>query len=106
MKRRRFLAAMAATVIETRVLTVSSRVVPADGETIVEVTVDLGAAAAVVASIEREGAGNWIGPAAVSGDVLRRHLRAPDEPGSARIDVQLDGMPLRVRPRIRFERDA
>ncbi len=90
------------TVTETRALAVSTRMAPADGKTIVEVTVDLGAAAALTASIEREGAGTWVGPATVSGDLLRRQLRAPEEAGSARIDVELDGVALRVRPRVRF----
>jgi hypothetical protein len=91
------------TVTETKTLTVSTRVAPADGETIVDVTVDMNAAGAMAASIEREGAGTWVGPATASEGLLRRQLRAPAQAGSARIEVQLDGVALRVRPRIRFE---
>jgi hypothetical protein len=91
------------TVTETRALLVSARVAPADGETIVDVAVDLDAAGVDSASIEREGAGTWVGLATVSDGLLRRQLRAPAEAGSTRIEVQLDGVALRVRPRIRFE---
>jgi hypothetical protein len=91
-----------ATIIEPRVTGLSARVAPADGETIVDVTVDLDLAAATTASIEREGAGSWVGPATVTDGLLRRQLRAPDSAASARIAVQLDGVALRVRPRVRF----
>jgi hypothetical protein len=96
-------AATYTTVTETKALTVSQRVAPADGETLVEVTVDLTAAGATTASIEREGAGTWTGAPTLADGILRRQLRAPDGPGSARIEVELDGVALRVRPRIRFE---
>lgn len=91
-------------VTEPQVLTVSSRVVPADGETIVDVTVDLAAGHAATASIERQGAGTWLGPATISGGLLQRRLRAPEEAGSARIEARLDGVVLHVRPRVRFEK--
>jgi FG-GAP-like repeat len=92
-----------ATVTETKALTVSSRVAPADGETVVDVVVDLDAIGATSASIEREGAGTWVGPATLADGMLHRGLRAPANAGSARIEVRLDAVALRVRPRIRFE---
>jgi hypothetical protein len=93
------------TVIEPKALAISARVAPADGQSLVDVTVDLDAAHAASASIEREGAGTWTGVATASGGTLHRQLRAPVNPGSARIDVQLDGVGLRVRPRVRFEKN-
>src|SRR5262249_17011745 len=84
------------TVTEAKAVAVSARVAPADGQTLVDVTVDLDAAGVAHASIEREGAGTWVGPATASGSLLHRRLRAPEETGSARIDVQLDGTALHV----------
>lgn len=93
-----------ATVVEPRVLTVGPRVLPADGRSRVEVVVDVGAAGARGAVIERSGAGTWEGPAlAGPSGTLRRTLVAPSTAGQARIEVRLDDVPLVVRPRVRFE---
>ena len=62
-------------------------------------------AAATTASIERTGAGTWVGPTTVSGGLVqRRPLRAPDEAGvlgSYRRSTRRTSA-LRVRPRVRF----
>lgn len=91
------------TVVEPRALAVEPRVAPADGSARVEVVVDLAAAGAREASIGCSGACAWAGEATRDGaGRLRRWLVAPTAPGSARVEVALDGVPMAVRPRVRF----
>ncbi len=91
-------------VMEPRVLSVASRVMPADGMARVEVVADPTAAGARTADIGCSGACAWEGPAVIGSDgKLHRFLHAPTVPGVARIELSLDGTPLRVRPRVRFE---
>ena len=92
------------TVTEPRVLQLGQRVLHAGGQASVEVLVDPQAAGTDVVSLERLGAGSWAGPLAKRPDgLLSRTLVAPAAPGVARIVVQLQNVPLRVRPRVRFE---
>ncbi len=89
---------------EPRALSVSRRVVAADGTGQVDVVLDPAAAGASDASVDVEGAGTWAGPLAPGSDgKLHRTLLAPPTPGSARIVATFGGKPLRVRPRVRFE---
>lgn len=90
-------------VVEPRALTVTPRVTAADGASTAEVVVDVAAAGARAATIECSGACAWTGASTLD-DVGRLHrtLRAPSVAGSARIVVSLDGVALRVRPRVRF----
>lgn len=93
-----------ARIIEPRALEVSPRLAPADGTSRIEVVADPASIGAREARIERSGVGTWAGDATLGEDGrLRRTLVAPEQPGSARIEVRFDGKPLRVRPRIRFE---
>ena len=93
-----------ATLEEPRVLTVAQRIAPADGQTLVDVVLDPAAAGATAATVDVTGAGTWQGPLAAGADgKLHRQLLAPKAPGTARIAASLDGKPLLVRPRIRFE---
>jgi hypothetical protein len=92
-----------ATITEPRVLVVSTRIAPADGATQVVVTVDPSLVGATAVTIDRDGAGTWSGPATQAPDgTWTRSLVAPAQPGSARIRVALDNVPLLVRPRVRF----
>lgn len=92
-----------AVAVEPQVLTVSSRVAPADGRSRVEVAVDADAAGASGFTLSRSGAGEWDGPGATGPDGrFRRALVAPASAGEARIELSLDGVALRVRPLIRF----
>lgn len=92
-----------ATIEEPRVLTVSRRLAPADGEAVVEVRAAPGLVGATKVAIEREGAGSWQGAATQEADgTWVRRLVAPAEAGEARIVLSLDGEALRVRPRVRF----
>ena len=69
-----------------------------------DVAVDLKAAGATAATVELTGSGSWKGPAALQADgKLHRTLIAAATPGSARIQVRLDGAALLVRPRVRYE---
>lgn len=93
-----------AEVTEPRALTVSSRVVRADGASLVEVTAVPSLAGATQAVLECSGACGWDGPAVTDASgTVRRALRAPSTPGEARLQLRLDGVALRVRPRVRFE---
>ena len=90
-------------VVEPAALTVAPRVAPADGSARVEVVVDPMAAGARTAAIECRGDCTWTGPTTTDADGrLHRWLQAPAAPGSARVEVALDGVPLAVRPRVRF----
>lgn len=91
-------------VIEPRALTVSSRVTRADGASLVEVTARPSLAGATRAVVACSGACAWDGPAVTDAEgSVRRALRAPSTPGEARLTLRLDGVALRVRPRVRFE---
>ncbi|MFO0623989.1 MAG: CRTAC1 family protein [Polyangiales bacterium] len=91
-------------VVEPRVLTLSSRVARADGAARVEITVMPALAGAAAVALECVGACAWDGPAVTdAGGAVRRALRAPTVPGEARVEVRLEGVALRVRPRVRFE---
>ncbi len=93
-----------ATVTEPRAVTVSTRVAPADGHSTVEVMVDPAAVGAAVATIEGGAPGEWAGPPSTDErGCIHRTLRASSVRGSARVVVTLDGVALRVRPRVRFE---
>ncbi|MEZ4268844.1 MAG: CRTAC1 family protein [Myxococcota bacterium] len=46
------------------------------------------------------GGGSFDGPAVADGGGWRRGLVAPEDPGSTVVEVLIDGVPLRVRPRI------
>lgn len=87
---------------EPAAVTLSRRVVAADGESAVEVTVDPRALGAATATIERAGRGRWGGEATVDALGVHRVLLAPSQPGEARITVSLDGRALRVLPRVVF----
>lgn len=90
-------------VVEPQVLSVSARAAPADGHSRVEVVVDMDAVGARGVSIECRGECAWTGPAtADTAGRIHRWLRAPTTAGSARVEVSLDGVPLAVRPRVRF----
>ncbi len=93
-----------ATVVEPAALSVSARVLPADGVGRVEVVVDPGAAGASTAIVDCVGACAWEGPPSADDQGrLHRTLRAPTARGHARVAASFDGRPLLVRPRVRFE---
>ena len=90
-------------VTEPEVLRVSARVAPADGATTLDVAVAPQLVGETTATIERTGAGDWTGPAALGADgALHRTLRAPASPGAARIVVSVGPAALAVRPRVMF----
>ena len=92
------------TITEPQVLAVAPRFGPANGTAEFDVAVDLKAAGAAAATVELVGSGSWKGPAALQADgKLHRTLIAAATPGSARIQVRLDGAALLVRPRVRYE---
>lgn len=92
-----------ATVTEPRVLTVSTRVAPADGKTLITVDVDPAIVGASTFEIALDGAGSWASPLAQRSDgTWTRALVAPAQPGTARLTLSLDGKALTVRPRLRF----
>lgn len=93
-------------VAEPPLVSVTPRVVPADGTALVDVVVvpsderglRLGAGRAI--AIEADG-GVFTGPVVDEGDgSYRRTLRAPAAPGRIAIAVTIDGTPLLVRPRV------
>ena len=89
---------------EPRVVEVQQRVLPANGQTTLDVILDPKAANTTNLSLELQGAGTWSGPLTPLPDGrLSRTLVAPSQPGTARIVVRLDGAPLHVRPRIFFQ---
>ena len=91
------------TASEPAVLTVSPRVLPADGRATAEVVVDPRAAGASRVALALEGPAVWAGEARTdAAGRLHRTLRAPATPGEARVSVSLDGTALRVRPRVIF----
>ena len=91
-------------VSEPAVLTVSPRVLRADGAGRVTVRLDGSAAGARAASVTCEGDCVWEGAATrdATGAELRV-LRAPTRAGEARVGAVLDGATLTVRARVRFE---
>ena len=89
-------------IVEPEAVTLSRRVVIADGVSVVEVSVDPTALGGGDVRIEQTGRGAWTGDAAVDGARIRRVLRAPSQPGEARIVVSVGGRALRVRPRVIF----
>lgn len=93
-----------ATIVEPAALTLSTRVAAADGSSQVEVIADPRAVGASAVNLLCEGVCAWIGPATV--DAQGRHHRAlvaPASAGFSRVGLALDGVPLRVRPRVRWE---
>jgi hypothetical protein len=94
------------TIVEPRALSVGSRTAPADGRSRVEVVADPKAMGASVAAVDCDGCA-WDGAGTVDGaGALHRFLIAPAAPASVRIVARFDGVPLAVRPRIRFEAAA
>lgn len=89
-------------IVEPLVLAVSRRTASADGVGTIEVEVDLAAAHASTATIESDGPGRWSGPPRLEDNRVRRTFVAPSSPGVARIVVALDGVALKVRPRLLF----
>ncbi len=89
-------------------ITPSSRRVAADGASLVTVAVrpfdESGVPRSTTVSIESTSpAASWQGPAQTdAAGVVTRVLRAPAEPGSAVIQVTVDGVAWRVRPRVWF----
>lgn len=89
-------------------ITPASRRVAADGASLVTVAVrpvdESGAPRTARVTIESTSpAVRWQGPAqADAAGVVTRVLRAPDAPGSAVVQVTVDGVPWRVRPRVWF----
>lgn len=89
-------------IVEPEAVTLSRRVVSADGVSTVEVSVDPTALGGGAVRIERTGGGAWVGDSAVDGARTRRVLCAPSQPGEARIAVSVGGRAMRVRPRVIF----
>ncbi len=89
-------------IAEPEVVTLSRRVVSADGASTVDVTVRPQMLDARAVSLELTGAGRWQGEATTDAQGTHRVLVAPTQPGEARITVSLDGNSLRVRPRVIF----
>ena len=89
-------------ITEPEVVTLSRRVVSADGTSTVEVTVRPQLVGASTARVELTGAGRWQGEATTDAQGTHRVLVAPTQVGEARVTVSLDGNPLRVRPRVIF----
>lgn len=86
---------------EPEVLTVTPRVSPADGRSRVEVSVQ---GDGQTVTIERDGAGEWQGPAMHASDgKTHRVLIAPRVTGRATISVHVGETVLRVAPVVRFE---
>ncbi|MCB9681737.1 MAG: VCBS repeat-containing protein [Alphaproteobacteria bacterium] len=91
-------------------VTPSTRRVPADGRATVDVTVmpraldgaiDTGATVEVTLAT---GAGTWLGPATVDAQgTWHRTLQAPTTAGTATVRITVDGVDLRVRPRLWFD---
>lgn len=92
---------------EPAVVTLSARMLPADGASTLRVEVrphdgenPLGTGVNV--DVDASG-GTWLGPVSDLGDGrYERVLQAPSEPEDVRIEVAWDGQPLRVAPRVRF----
>ena len=94
-----------ATAVEPEAVVVAPRVIRADGAATAEVTVDPSAAGASRVELALEGDGAWAGEAVTDAEGrVRRVIRAPSAPGEARVAVTLDGVALRVRPRVVFAR--
>jgi hypothetical protein len=90
--------------VEPRVFTIDRRLVPADGSTEIEVMLDPGLVDAVGATVEKVGAGEWVGAVeALADGRFRRTLRAPGVAGTARLEIRIAGRLLDVQPRLRFE---
>lgn len=89
-------------IVEPDALTLSARVVSADGRSTVEVTARPRALGAETARIELTGAGRWEAEATTDAQGVRRVLVAPTQPGEARVTVSFDGNSLRIRPRVIF----
>ena len=91
------------TLVEPEIVQVAHRIVPADGQTTVDITVDLAASGAKTVGIDGGAPGAWLGDLVLGADgKARRTLVAPKAPGSGRVRILLDGKPLRVRPRVTF----
>ncbi|MFO0631032.1 MAG: ASPIC/UnbV domain-containing protein [Polyangiales bacterium] len=99
-------------VVEPELLTLSpaSRHAPADGASTVTVTVHpydeagarRGARVAIRAPFHPDV--DWVGPeVSLSDGSVRRVLRAPSRPGSVVVAVEIDGVPLTLRPRVWFD---
>ena len=90
------------TVTEPAAVTLSARTAPADGRSTVEVTVDPGVAGASQGTLRMEGAGTLTDGGDLPGGRHRWVVTAPTTSGEAVLTVTLDGVALRVRPRVRF----
>lgn len=80
------------------------RFAPADGASVVSVeirprTIDGSVDPSAVVTVQTDGAAQ-AAPLVTQGDATVLHLTAPPEPGETRVTVSIDGVPLRVRPRI------
>jgi len=92
-------------VTEPEAVTLSARVLPADGRATAEVVVDPRAVGASRVALSLEGPARWAGEATTDdAGRVRRALVAPTERGEARVTVTLDGVALRARPRVLFDR--
>lgn len=81
----------------------AARVLEADGVATAEVVVDPRPVGARRVELTLQGAGSWAGAATTDAHGrVHRTLRAPATPGEARVTVALDGVVLRVRPRMMF----
>lgn len=87
---------------EPEAVTLSRRVVPADGSSTVEVTVDAAPLGGGEVRIELAGQGSWAGEVTTDARGAHRVLRAASRPGEARVAVSVGGRALRVRPRVVF----
>jgi hypothetical protein len=78
-------------------------VAAANGSDTITVTVAPRMVGATTARIEHTGVGTWLAESTpdAQGRVVRT-LRAPLQPGEARMMVTLDGVALRVAPRVVF----
>ena len=96
------------TITEPPLITLSeaSRHAPADGSATIDVVVtprtpsgDLDPAATVTIELSH-GAGTWLGHATSQAGTWTRQLQAPSAAGFALILVTIDGVPVRIQPRI------
>lgn len=93
------------TIAEPAAVALSARVLPADGAATAEVTVDPRALGGGRVELALAGDGQWAGDATTDGEgTIHRVIRAPTAPGEGRVVVTVDGLALRVRPRVLFTR--
>lgn len=93
---------------EPLVVNLSSRTLPADGSSTVQVSVspasESGLPLGEGATIELDSTvGTWLGDIEHTGNgIYERVLRAPDSPADAVLQIRINGQTLRLRPRVKF----